>query len=224
MWSLVVEVQFYILLPIIFLLSKSASPKTCLWIVTVIFLGAPVATHFGMGFSPAFHPYINAYFPSGLDSFYLGVLIAGIENMKLLKKSFTLFGDIGFVMLLGIVFSAGCLALRHKPENDLQHYAIGWLMKIASGFLLCYVADPQNPRAKLLCNPALRWFGIISYEWYLFHQPVVSWARQSLGSASGDILKYALITGGSLVVSLTFSALAYRWYSLPILKYGRNKR
>jgi len=121
------------------------------------------------------------------------------------------------------VLAAGWAGSRHQLGGEVQHYAVNWLMKIAAGCLLFYVADPQNPRAKLLCTPSLRWCGIISYEWYLFHQPFVLWARQSIGPAGGNLFKYLLITVGSLMVSLTFSALVYRWFSLPILKFGRAR-
>ena len=97
------------------------------------------------------------------------------------------------------------------------------MVKIAVGLLLFFVANPQEMCARLLCMPWLRWFGIISYEWYLFHQPIVIWTREILGKAQGSVLKYMLIVGGPLLASLIFSALVYRCFSLPLLKYGRSK-
>lgn len=222
MWSLVVEVQFYLLLPAVFLALKRLSAKFCLWIMTIVFLLVPVLTYLVMGFSPVFDPEINSYFPSGLDSFYLGILVAGLDNMGALKKSWSRIGDLGVGMLLAVVLVAGCLGIY--SERIVENYGVRWLAKIAAGCLLCYVADPRNPRARLLCAPWLRWFGIISYEWYLFHQPVIFWMRQSCGPAGGNVLKFAFIIGLPLVASLGFSALVYRYFSLPILKYGRGRQ
>jgi peptidoglycan/LPS O-acetylase OafA/YrhL len=222
MWSLVVEVQFYLLLPSVFLFTKRLSPKFCLWIITIVFLLAPVLTHVVMGFSPVFYPEINSYFPSALDSFYLGILIAGLENMGALKKSWSRLGDLGFAILLAVVLAAGWFG-SHSESSVVNTYGMRWLAKIAAGCLLCYVANPQNPRARLLCAPWLRWCGIISYEWYLFHQPMINWTRQGYGSAGGNLFKYALIIGVPLLISLFFSAMVYRYFSLPILKYGRGK-
>jgi peptidoglycan/LPS O-acetylase OafA/YrhL len=221
MWSLVVEAQFYILLPAVFLSLKRLSAKSSLWIVTIIFLLAPVLTHLVMGFSPVYHPKINTYFPSALDAFYFGILIAGLDNMGALKKSWSWLGDFGFAILLAVVLVSGWFGFYSESIVDI--YGVRWLPKIAAGCLLLYAANPQNPRARLLCAPWLRWFGIISYEWYLFHQPMINWMRQSYGPAGGSLFRYALITGVPLFLSLFFSALVYRYFSLPILRYGRGK-
>jgi peptidoglycan/LPS O-acetylase OafA/YrhL len=223
MWTLVVEVQFYILLPIVFLFLNRASPKICLWIVTLVFLIAPVSAHFAAGFSPTFYPDINSYFPSALDGFYLGILMAGMENMKMLKKSWAWLGNVGLVLLLLAPFVMGWLTVHPEQNGSIQKYVMDWLVKIAAGCLLCYVANPQAPVARLLCMPWLRWCGIISYEWYLFHQPIILWNRETFGPAIGSIPKYAAIVGGSMMASLIIAAMVYRFFSLPILKYGRVK-
>jgi len=94
--------------------------------------------------------------------------------------------------------------------------------KMASGLLLLLVANPEHPVVRWLCHPVLRWCGIISYEWYLFHQPIFYCFRLNLGPAGGDVLIYAEIMIGSLVTGLLVSALVYRLFSLPILKRGRK--
>ena len=56
--------------------------------------------------------------------------------------------------------------------------------------------DPRATRRSIgihnepLCAPWLRWCGIISYEWYLFHQPAIEWARDLFGPAGGNIFAY----------------------------------
>ena len=107
--------------------------------------------------------------------------------------------------------------------NALLYWACGWMFLVGAACLLCYAADPQNPRSRSLCAPGLRWFGIISYEWYLFHQPMILWSRDLLGPANGSVLRYLAILGVPLVASLLLAALVYRYFSLPILKYGRSK-
>jgi peptidoglycan/LPS O-acetylase OafA/YrhL len=64
---------------------------------------------------------------------------------------------------------------------------------------------------------------LISYEWYLVHQPIALWARDSFGPAGGNVIKFGVIVGGSLVLGLIIAALVYRYFSLPILKYGRSR-
>jgi peptidoglycan/LPS O-acetylase OafA/YrhL len=222
MWTLVVEVQFYILLPLIFISLKSLSGKACLFIVSIIFLFIPLVFRMITGLSPMNYPEINPHFPSALDSFGLGVLIAGLENMGVMKKSYARLGVVGAVLLpLALLLHAWIQTL---PETKILAFAEGegWMIKIAAGCLLCFVADTEHPIAKLLCVPWLRWCGIISYEWYLFHRPIALWVREIFGPAVGSVGKYAVIVGGSFFLSLTIAALIYRYFSLPLLKYGRS--
>ena len=222
MWTLVIEVQFYAVLPLIFLMLKKVSPKACLWVVTSLFLLVPVSVQILAGWHPTFYPEINSYFPSGLDSFCLGVLLAGLENMGMVKKSWARLGILGVALWLLALLGLAWNIAHPSGESSLYYQGLGWVEKIASGCLLGYIANPQHPVARWLCTPVLRWCGIISYEWYLIHQPVTLWAREMFGPADGSFLKYAGIVGGSFIFSLAAAALVYRYYSLPILKFGRT--
>jgi len=140
-----------------------------------------------------------------------------------LKKHWAKLGNCGLVLLPASLFLLSCVYSHSDQTNFWMLEGLNWMVKIAVGLLLFFVANPQEMCARLLCMPWLRWFGIISYEWYLFHQPIVIWTREILGKAQGSVLKYMLIVGGPLLASLIFSALVYRCFSLPLLKYGRSK-
>jgi peptidoglycan/LPS O-acetylase OafA/YrhL len=222
MWTLVVEVQFYMVLPILFILLKKTSPKFCLLIITLLFLLVPTLMRAVTEFGAAYYPNIDPHFPSLLDVFCLGIWVAGLENMGVLKKGCARLGLIGCILWpLALLTNAW---LHTHPQTNI--FGLGetewWMEKIASGCLLCYVANPQLLVARLLCAPWLRWCGIISYEWYLFHQPISLWTRKFFGPAGGVSYKYAAIVGGSFLFSLILAALIYRFFSLPILKYGRK--
>ncbi|MEJ0088402.1 MAG: acyltransferase [Limisphaerales bacterium] len=220
-WTLVIEVQFYIVLALIFLSLKKISPRVCLWIIPLLFFLVPVGFRALTGLSATFYPDINPHFPSALDAFCLGILVAGLENAGVMQKSWARLGVIGLILwplaLLGVAWLQ-----THPASKDFATLeVVGWLEKAASAMLLCYVASPQHPVAQWLCAPWLRWCGIVSYEWYLFHQPITLWARNFFGPAGGDFFKYAAIVGSPLLISLLLTALIYRFFSLPILKYGR---
>ena len=223
MWSLVVEVQFYIVLPLLFICLKRVPPKTCLWTTTLIFFLVPFSTRMITGHSATFHPDINAYFPSALDFFGLGILIAGLDNLGILKKSWTRFAIAGIILWLLIFLGSAWLNAHPESNNSVITEIVKWSAKIASGCLLFFVADPEHRIARLLCAPWLRWCGIISYEWYLFHQPIFFFIRGGLGHAHGNIFKYGAIVGGAFVIGLIVAVVVYRFFSLPILKYGRGK-
>jgi peptidoglycan/LPS O-acetylase OafA/YrhL len=52
---------------------------------------------------------------------------------------------------------------------------------------------------------------------------MISYSRQFFGSAGGDVPKYVLILGAPLVLSIAVAAGAYRFVSLPILRFGRSR-
>ena len=222
MWTLVVEVQFYILLPLIFLAFRRASARAVLWLIPLIFMVVPLGFRIFTGVSATFYPDINSHFPSALDSFALGILIAGLENMKVIKPSWGRLGIAG-IFLWGVSI---LLTAWWQTNPETETFTLGqirdWIERIASACLLLYVGAPRNVVARLLCTPWLRWCGIVSYEWYLFHQPIALWARIYFGSAEGNLIKYLIKILAPLIVSGIIAAAVYWWFSLPILKYGRS--
>jgi peptidoglycan/LPS O-acetylase OafA/YrhL len=224
MWSLVVEVQFYVLLPLLFLCLKQLSAKACLCIITLIFLVVPFLARLATRQAPGFIPDINAHFPTGLDYFCVGIFVAGLDNMGFLKAAYSRIGVAGVLLWPPLMLLSAWIALHPESDSWARAELVRDAVKLVFGCMLLFVAAPQHPMARLLCAPWLRWCGLVSYEWYLFHQPIYMWIRESLGPAEGHLFKYAVIVGGSFLVGLAPSALIYRCFSLPILRYGRAKR
>ena len=223
MWSLVVEIHFYLVLPLLFLLTKPFSARTCLWVISLFLFAVPVAIICRTGLRPTFTPQIEDPFCVGLCSFCFGVCVAGIAALKLWNQAWGKVGEAGWpLMLLGLLGQAW-VQLNPPVYGAIMPELFHWAFRLGSGLVLCYAAAPENPRARWLCAPWLRWCGIISYEWYLFHQPMLLWSRERFGPAHGNIFKYSLILAVPVVGSLVFSALVYRIFSLPILKLGRSK-
>ncbi|HEY3862483.1 MAG TPA: acyltransferase [Verrucomicrobiae bacterium] len=223
MWSLIIEVQFYVILPILFISLKKVPAGVCLWIIPLIFVAVPFVCRLLTGQSPEIHPTINVHFPTGLDCFCLGIFVAGLDTMGRLKAGDAIFGVFGVVFwILSLLAFSWCSFSNWNgfTANEITRD----LLKFSAGCLLFFVAAPRHPAARIFCAPWLRWCGIISYEWYLLHQPIYGWIRQSVGPAGGNPLKYAAIVGSSFVLGLVAAALTYRFFSLPILRYGRGKK
>jgi peptidoglycan/LPS O-acetylase OafA/YrhL len=224
MWSLVVEIHFYLVLPLLFLLARPLPARTCLWVISLFLFAVPVSIQWLTGRGPGFAPDIEDPYCTGLSCFCFGVCVAGIDNLQLWSRRWSRLGDAGWaVMLLGIAGLAWT-DLNPDARGAIGHPLFNWTFMLGSGLLLCYAAAPENPRARRLCAPWLRWCGIISYEWYLFHQPMAGWSRGWFGPASGNVLKYSVVLGAPLLASVVLSAAVYRFFSLPILQYGRAKK
>lgn len=89
--------------------------------------------------------------------------------------------------------------------------------------MLFFVLDPQSLGARFFAQPWLRFIGIVSYEWFLFHQPVVVQFAKIFGHTQGQVWLYLLKTVLPLVLTLGFSVLVYRWFSLPLMNRIRGK-
>jgi peptidoglycan/LPS O-acetylase OafA/YrhL len=221
MWSLVVEIHFYMVLPVLFLLTKSLSPKVCLALISLFLFFVPALAKFMTGLAPSFSPRIEDPYLTGLSFFCFGVAVAGIDNMKVWNRHWVRVADVGWIILLCGMLGMACVRLSPHTHAGVGHL-FNWLSNIGMACLLCYATDLKNPRAQWLCAPWLRWFGLISFECYLFHLPMLLFALALFGSASEDLLKHIGIVALSLAGTLIVAALVYRKFSLPILKYGRS--
>lgn len=225
MWSLVVEVHFYVLLPLCFLATKRLGYQATLWVLGGFFLLAPpmlanLYGRFGIGWS--LHPEIRVCFPIKLDAFVFGVVMAGLHAAGSLKKSWARFGHLGMV-LLPVVLCHGVLAdmfPRHAGwiSPVLSHYGA----MLATGCMLCFIAHPAAANMWGLNASWLRFLGLVSYEWYLLHQPIFLWIWRTVGMAYGSLAKYAFIILAPSLLSLLMAALIYRFFSLPILRAKRD--
>jgi peptidoglycan/LPS O-acetylase OafA/YrhL len=225
MWSLIIEVNFYIALPIIMICLKRCSLGQCLWIVPLALFTLGIAPRIYRTFFPeSFAPdQINFGLFSLIDSFTLGTLVAGLYTAKKIRAQHAWLGNLGLCIIF-ITLPCGSLVNTFFPR--LNPFAIELIYKISwigDALALFFLVAPSSKLARLLSLAWLRWLGIISYEWYLFHQFIVIQTRRIFGPAEGNSIHFALTIGGSFVVSLVISAFIYKFFSLPILKSGRQR-
>jgi peptidoglycan/LPS O-acetylase OafA/YrhL len=226
MWSLIVEVHFYILLPLLFLALRKASYRFTLVMLTIGFLVVPIMARqiyeaTGNGFS--LHPLIRVNFPSKLDAFSVGILIAGLHargKLPLLLTRIAPFGFIGIAIALSWTSYLGLNPEAPKAFAEINNLII----LVSSGLLLAFIGQPVAAGKWLLDNRLLRWFGLVSYEWYLFHQAAFFFTWAMLGNAGGDPKIYAARILIPAFGSLILAALVYRFFSLPILRATRGNR
>ena len=239
-WSLIVESHFYLLLPPLFWLTRGLSgAKTGLVIFAALFFVPLLARHLtwpaGVFALPDYTSALNretffklVRFPCQLDYFAWGILFAsvyvplargGLDRVRVLGS----LGYAGAALLLVCLVFMGYWAgkidfFATRSGVELSHF----LPALAVMLTLFFVFDPQSLGARLLGAGWLRFTGIISYEWFLFHGPIVQWFHQNTGPTHGSVLAYAWRTLVPLVVTFVFSALVYRYFSLPVLNRVRD--
>ena len=224
MWSLIVEVHFYILLPIFFLLLRKSSYRNTLLILSLGFLVLPVGARqiyeaCGIGFS--LHPLIRVNFPSKLDAFSIGILMAGLHARNMVPPLLARLAPLGFLgIAIALVWTShlGLTPGTPKVLTEINNLII----LASSGLLLAFIANPSAAGQWLLDNRLLRWFGLVSYEWYLFHQAAFFFTWNFLGNAGGDPKIYAARILIPAVGSLIVASTIYRFFSVPILRATRG--
>jgi peptidoglycan/LPS O-acetylase OafA/YrhL len=236
-WSLLVEAQFYIVLPLlIWVLRGWNVERLAVGMFLILFL-VPLAVR-GLTWPTRVNSFAGSdremamllkRFPTQLDYFGWGVLLAGIFTTvkPALEKlrALALLGYAGGALLVVGMFFWGAwermFDMRAHPtfwSDELRHL----LPAVAAFLMLFFIFDPRTFGARVLCAGWLRFTGIISFEWFLFHPPVCHWFLIHNGHSQGNLLAYAWKTLVPVAATFIFSALVYRYFSLPILNKIRD--
>ena len=89
-------------------------------------------------------------------------------------------------------------------------------------FLFFFALDRRAEAGGVLRSPWLRFVGVVSFEWFLLHQPAMMQMREWIGGTRGSLPLYAVAVGVPLVGTFLAAVAMYRWFSFPILQRGRR--
>lgn len=235
-WSLYVEVHFYLLLPFLFfgirhlLIRKSKDAATVTaGIVVAFFLLFPlffrVLDAVYLGYFADHESHRFALFPRVMDYFAWGMLF-GLFFAK--NPCF----PVRRARLIGWVGGGGLLAVYglYAVGKYFNHAQIPYWL-VLEGFhlvtplfatlslFLCYEKICSFPVFK---SRALIFMGVVSYEWYLLHGPVMIYLRPFTSPAGGNPIIYLWNTGAPL--SLALAATLYFAVSKPLLKLAHQRK
>jgi peptidoglycan/LPS O-acetylase OafA/YrhL len=221
MWSLAVEEQFYVVLPLAFLCVRRALVRRPIAVATVALLGAVASTLWMWALvSPGEDP-SRAYL--GSDSHAMGLLVgvalgvvAGAGRpwetfaARVRARPATLvpcsFG-------LAVVALAGIgLTMRFADDRTQRLYHGGFLVfSLACGVLIASVVlTPTTPVARLLQTRWLVAVGLRSYSLYLWHWPVRVFVTERPGLDGFGLFAVRLM------VSVALAEVSFRFVERPL--------
>lgn len=152
-WSLSVEEQFYILLPIIFIFVYKKNKKLIFTLFLVFFVSLLISI-----ISTSENIFYNTF--ARMWEFLFGVLFMIYE--KYFKK--IKFNNIEYVGLLLILFS-----ITYLGNGDINSILPKAIILIGAALFLL-----QNSNKPIIINTPIQTIGTISYSLYLFHQPIIA--------------------------------------------------
>jgi peptidoglycan/LPS O-acetylase OafA/YrhL len=195
-WSLAVEEQYYILFPVFLMLTWRLGIKTILILLSIVFLISLGVAVWGTQY--AAHPKIisGAFFllPTRGWELLIGVFAAFYLKYNTHLKSHTLNQ---MLSLLGFGMIAYSIIAFDKTTPFPSLYAL--IPTIGTG-LLILCAVPKTFVHRLLSLKYIVGIGLISYSAYLWHQPLLAFARHRLlGDVSDSIL--ILLCSASLLMA-----------------------
>jgi peptidoglycan/LPS O-acetylase OafA/YrhL len=206
LWSLAIEEQFYFFWPL--LLAFVWKRQWSFLRITAIIAAVSFAANIYLILSG--HPTAAFYLPfSRFWELMVGGVLAYVvlHRPQLIEKHKDAQSFMGFALIL-----AGLLLL-----NKGRDFPGWWALLPTMGAFFIISAGPSSwLNEKLLANKPMVWIGLISYPLYLWHWPLLSFARILKGGAASVKIRVAAV-----VISIALAWLTYRLIEKPI-RFGKH--
>lgn len=204
-WSLGLEMQFYLLMPLVLIALGRFGPVTralALAVLAAVSLGLAEYLIRNGESTRAFFGILPRFW-----EFAVGGIVALLPRLPALVPGFgAMVRGAGLVMIL---WTVGSYAGAAFP-------GFGALLPVLGTALILAAPDRgPDPVHWTLCSRVMRWIGLRSYAIYLVHWPLYVSVTPSAMNRSEDVLSFAL------VASLFLGHLIYRYVERPV-REGRG--
>lgn len=206
-WSLSLEEQFYLALPLLAVFSRRALPLILLSVAAYQLLQP--RTLYGMAFRT--------------DALCLGVLLAmakwGIRMPRISPPAILNFAPVATLLAIA---SFALLAMANAKAVQLSPLPMSLVTVGALGLVFVATLDAGHIRRLVLLPALVRWLGERSYAIYLIHVPAFFFARETLSRLDIQSPGPApLILTATLVIALAAEA-NFRFIETPLRNRGRR--
>ncbi|MBO1903046.1 acyltransferase [Leucobacter weissii] len=225
-WSLSIEEQFYLVLPLVLLLVLRVRSRETRALIFSVLAAASAALMAGYAFAGA-DP-TRVYF--GSDSHVFG-LFAGVALATALNPREDAQGpppghgipaQLGFSLaaLLGLAV-LGWLAWTLE-EASRESFLWGFQLATAAALLVIWAITRRGSWiGRLLDAAPLRWIGNRSYGIYLWHWPLLLLASEALGSAPAPW--HLLVAPVALTLTVGLASWSHRFVEQPVRRLGLRR-
>ena len=233
-WTLAVEAQFYILLPLLFFFGKVVRPKG--FMLLTIALGAlAYAAHYqisqmavasqplssaGKELSPVITYSLLAHLPH----FFLGVVSCWVY-LRLNQRQPGMHGSVGRELLVwtcvGLILTILATPLDERLQIPYGRYNLPFIPIMLCAIIV--LAPITSVARALLDSVPMRGLGAISFGVYIYHLPIQHFTARYMRYAGSNAEKDWLLFGlTSLGISLAVATASYLILEKPILNLVRG--
>lgn len=216
LWSLAVEEQFYLLAPLAMFAFWRLAPRLCKPIVIglLAFLIFAVSFVACIAYTAGSGDQNYAFFlmPLRIWEFVAGGAVALLVPAARRLPTIAL-ELLGFASLALIVYSV----TQFSHQTPFPSYWALLPVLGSVGLILVGTAHARAAVARLLSLPPMVWIGLVSYAWYLWHWPLLAFAR--IYNFDNKILTIDL---AMVLISLILAILTRFALELPILRWRRR--
>lgn len=251
LWSLSTEVQFYAIVPLIFLLSRNylkTSQAIGRAIVSIILLLTIYRVgvfeliqqlHGSTENNPYFIRYIYTFLPANLDAFLVGFWLNPIiqrlhhrsdrpgRSINQIPTKALKLGAIGGLILLYLLS-----AFWKYQRSDLALLVAPTLTVIATGLFIFAVEhrdyfdsirNRKLSRSAIRQNPkrSLEILGVLSFGMYVWHYPLLHQIAPLI-AVSSPLGAYGLRLGLVFVSAIALATLSYFWIEVPAIQWRKK--
>ncbi|MGJ7529575.1 acyltransferase family protein [Variovorax sp. GB1P17] len=195
LWSLGIEEQFYIFWPLLLGIAwrRRWPIVRVLWVLAAVSFLVNVLT---------IHPFRTAAFYSPASRFWelmAGAILAGMRLAPATTVSKPWRSHVQSVLGVGLI-ALGLVAIRSDKA-----FPGWWALLPVLGAASCIAAGPAGVLNKyILSNRAMVWLGLISYPLYLWHWPLLAFARIFEGAEPPLGVRAAMVVASVVLAWLTY--------------------
>ncbi|THJ17385.1 MAG: PAS domain S-box protein [Nitrospira sp. CG24B] len=201
-WSLGVEEQFYMLFPIFLMLAWRLGRKTIVGLLTIVALLSLALAVYATDTKPAV-----AFFllPTRGWELAMGSLIAFYLEGKARDQFPPALNQALSLVGFGLIAGAALTFTKETPFPGF--YAL--VPTVGAGLIIVF-GSPETFIGRLLASRVFVGVGLVSYSAYLWHQPLLSFARHRSLAEPGE-----LVMAGIIVLTFGLAYVTWRYVETP---------